>query len=341
MAALLLAGVALLGVIVYQTDLAELWNYLRRIGVWGVAAILGLFCLASVLETVSWQLKLLSIRLDIIWMYRLWKLRLVGEAFNIVTPLASLGGEPLKAALINSHYGIGYREAAASLILEQTVQNLALIPFLLIGFVLLLGAGVLPLPYQVAAGVGLMVFSTSIVLFFLVQRYKFFSRLGRGFGTRASAVLGLVHDLEDRLIVFYTCYGRRFALALALEFVSWMLSAVEIGLILRLLGYSAGFGEAWTIAAGVVLVRSGLFLVPAGIGVQEGAALLIGGALTGSPALGLAVSLVLRFREIIWVALGLVLGGLFTFESPRPGSSEPAAEAHGVKKALGSRDANG
>ncbi len=326
-AALLAVGTALLALILYRSDLTEVWIRLQQIGVWGITLVLALFFVVTVLETVSWQLKLPSIRpLTPAWIYRLWKVRLVGEAFNIVTPLASMGGEPLKAVLVKKRYGIGYGEASASLVLEQTVQNLALIAFLTAGFFLTFTVDALSASQRLAAGSGLALFSLAIVLFFLVQRLRLSSRLGGRLGDRVASVLQHVREFEGRLIDFYTRHRARFALSLAIEFVIWMLSAVEIFLILRFLGYAATFTEAWVVAAVVVLVRSALFFVPAGIGMQEGTFLLICGAITGSPILALAVSLIVRFRELVWVALGLGIGWSFSIDTARaaPPASVPS-----------------
>ncbi len=314
---LLLAGMALLGVIVYQTDLAEVWHRLREVGGWGIAIILIVYFFSFLAYTVSWHLTLPSARLDMHWTYRLWKVGMVGYAFNNVTPLASLGGEPIKAALLKRHYGISYREATASLLLAQTINMIALVIFLLTGCLLMFGADILPPRYQRTAGLGLVAFSVCILLFFLVQRYKLFSRVGgwvgRGqLGARALSLLDLVHEVENRVIAFYTGHRRRFAVAVVLAFFNWALGAVEVYYAMEFLGHPISFAAAWVIEAIALLVRSALFFIPANIGTQEGTFLLVVGAISGSPALGLAVALIRRFREITWICWGLALGWFFS-----------------------------
>lgn len=85
------------------------------------------------------------------------------------------------------------------------------------------------------------------------------------------------------------------------------------------LGAPVSFWEAWIIEATAQLVRAGLFFIPAGIGVQEGAFVLICGAITGTPALGVAVSIVRRIREVVWIAWGFLIG---TVARTGPSSSE-------------------
>ena len=73
------------------------------------------------------------------------------------------------------------------------------------------------------------------------------------------------------------------------------------------------------------LVRAGTFFIPASIGAQEGAFVVVFDALTGQAGLGLAAALVRRGRELIWIGLGLVVGWLYS-AAPAPGADEGQAE---------------
>lgn len=310
---LLVLGAVLLAVIVQQTDLGQVWAALCQVGWLGVLLLLGLHLVAFLLDTTTWYLTLPSARPDPQWLFRLWKAMMVGDAFNVVTPLGSLGGEPIKAALLRKHCGVGYREGTASLILAQTIVNLALVVILVIGFGLMLTTAPLPPTYAFAAGLGMVLFSVGILGFFLVQRTRFVSRaggwLGRGKrGVRARQVLQVVHEVEDRIVAFYTDTPGRLTLAVATSLLHWMAIILSAYVALRLLGQAATLTEAWVLTALVILVRSALFVVPAGLGPQDGTFVLVAGALTGSPAIGLALALLARFRELVWVVWGLAIG---------------------------------
>lgn len=344
----LLIGAALLAVIVYQTDLGEVWARLRQVGGWGILAILGVYLVRFVIDTAAWLATLPGLRRRGLWLYRLWKLRMVGSAFNKVTPLASLGGEPVKAAVLKEIYGIGYRQGTASLVLAKTTQTIALVIFLCAGFALTFATEALPPAHRFAAGVGLVSFSTAVVLFYLTQRHRLFSRfgglLGRGrLGRRLSAWLDPVRDVEDLLVAFYTRLRPRFALATGLCFVSWMCGVVEVYLALSFLGHPVSFADAFILEAVTVLVVSALFFVPANLGTQEGAIVVICAALTGSPALGLALSVIRRFREIVWVLWGLYLGWFYAVDA-KPvqaapgGAPEAATTARGGARGGGGAD---
>ncbi len=308
----LLIGFSLLGLVVYETDLAEVWARLRQVGWVGIVVILACNLGAFLCDTMAWQLTLPSVRWNPSWFYQLWKTRMVGNAFNHVTPFASLGGEPVKVVLLKKRYGLGYRETSASLVVERTVNSIALAVFLVAGFVVMMAAGSLPPAYRLAAGIGLGLLSAGIFGFFLVQRFKLFSRAGGWFGRkRAGGVLSFfatVGDVEDRLITFYTRHKLRFAAAVVLGIMGWILGAVEIYYALYFLGYTVTAADALVIEAITVLVRNTLFFIPAGIGAQDGAFVLVTQAIAGSATLGLAVALLRRFREIVWILWGLAIG---------------------------------
>jgi uncharacterized membrane protein YbhN (UPF0104 family) len=104
-----------------------------------------------------------------------------------------------------------------------------------------------------------------------------------------------------------------------LALVNWLLGAVEIYYTLIFLDRPVTWAEAWIIEAVAQMVRTGAFFIPAAIGVQEGAFLLICGAITGSAPIGVAVSVVRRIREIIWIAWGLLLSALYSLNNSKEG----------------------
>src|SRR5262249_44773014 len=149
---LLIAGSALLGAILTHADLREAWSRLHEVGGSGVAVLAALLFAASLTQAAMLIQTVPSARATPQWTYALWKLWMVGEAFNTVTPWASLGGEPLKAALLKKHYRVGLREATAALVLAQTINIIALVLFLVAGFVLMLRSPAIPATYRATAG---------------------------------------------------------------------------------------------------------------------------------------------------------------------------------------------
>jgi len=309
------AGLGLLALVVWNVDLTDVWAHAMRLGAFGAAVVLALYAAAFSLDTLAWQLALVEAPLDLRWWYRIWKIRLVGELLNGLIPAGGVGGEPVKAVMLKRYYGFGYREGAASLILGKTTDMISLVLFVAFAFVLVLLSEALPGVSIAVVGTGLGIFGLAIALFYLVQRHRLSSRIGAWCNgaqsrrwLRLDALLHQVRDVDDRLFHFYTRRRRRFLACLALGLLNWSLGALEVYVVLAFLGRPVSLAEAWIIEGVTQLVRNATFFIPGRIGSQEGAFLLLVGAVTGSAELGLAVALVRRARELVWFALGALVG---------------------------------
>ena len=314
---LLIGGTALLALTLVHADLGQAWNQLHDVGWSGVAVLTGLLFAASLAQAGILVQTVPTARPTARWARALWKTWMVGEAFNTVTPLGSFGGEPVKAALLKKHYGIGLREGTAALVLAQTIAIIALVAFLVAGFVLMLRSPVIPSAYRVTAGSALAGFAGCVLLLFLAQRHGMLSRVGRRLagtrvGGRAQTVVELVSDVEHRLITFYTRQRWRFVLALGLGFSYWLFGMLRTYATMAWLGRPITWTDAWMIEASLLLVRSVFFLVPENLGTQEAALVMSCGAITGSSTLGLAMAIVRRALELAWVAVGLLVGWTFS-----------------------------
>lgn len=313
-----LIGLGLLGVVLADVDVAEVADRVSMIG-WGLAVVLGLYCITFTLDSLTWLLALTDVKPSLRWLFRMWRVRIVGEVFNSVMPAAGMGGEPVKAVLLKKHYGIGYRAGTTSIILAKTVNMMALVLFLAAGFGLMWGSS-LPQNYKMVAGAGLAAFTLATVIFFSIQRLKVSSITGTWIsrwpvGRRLEEVLHHIHDMDDRLVRFYTVYRPRIVLVLVLALASWMVGILEIYFVMAFLGHPVTLTEAWIIEAVTQMVRAGTFFIPASLGAQEGAFLVICSAVTGSPSLGIAAAVVRRFREILWILFGVLIGSQYSLKS--------------------------
>lgn len=331
--AFVLLGAAILAAVLWHTDLAEVGERLAQLGLLGAAAVLGLYLLAFTLDAGVWMLTFIARRPSLAWLFRLFEIRLIGEAVNNATPLGSVGGEPVKAMLLRQYLGIGLREGVASLVLAKTCMMVGLVLFLSTGFALMLASERLPATMQFVAGAGLAGFAVGIALLVLVQRLGVAAmasgwasgRFGRGrHGERLKRWLDAIDDMDRQLVTFYARHLGRFFPAVLCSTGNWMLGAVELMVVMALFGQPIPFSDAIVIEALAQLVRAGTFFIPMSLGAQEGTFMLALGAITGQPALGLAVALVRRGRELVWLLLGLVMFWLFSGRPLHPDAPERA-----------------
>jgi hypothetical protein len=95
----------------------------------------------------------------------------------------------------------------------------------------------------------------------------------------------------------------------ALLFAAWFMDTVETWLILHVLGVRIGFVEVYSFEAGLSLVRSLAFFVPAGLGVQDLGYFAFFNALGIPDPMGVGAAFVLlkRTKELFWVIVGYLL----------------------------------
>ena len=140
---------------------------------------------------------------------------------------------------------------------------------------------------------------------------------------RAATLFDALHEIEDQLVDYYASQRRRFALSTTAVLGEWMSGVFATYVAVNLLGYPITFVEAFVIDSFVALVRSVFFFVPADLGTQEGAQVLICSGITGSPELGLALATIRRSRDLAILALGALFGTEYSLR--RRGGLDTAA----------------
>ena len=179
---LFLAGLGFLAFIIAEIDLAETWHLLSGVGI-GILLILFIYFLAFLIDTFTWQLTINHVPLSAVDL-PVFSDAVGREAFNNITPLAGMGGEVVKAVLLKKYYGIAYEDGVASLILAKTINVLALILFLAIGFWFVLDSPDLSPSYKSVAGAGLSALVVGVGSFSASEN-KMVSLIGEFFSRHA------------------------------------------------------------------------------------------------------------------------------------------------------------
>ncbi|MGF7160543.1 uncharacterized membrane protein YbhN (UPF0104 family) [Rhodoligotrophos appendicifer] len=321
----LAAGIALLVWILSESDLDAAIEVAARVGVLGLTAILFVFAAGFAAEIAAWALTFgTSLRAQ--WLWRLWRVNMVGEALSVVMPFGALGGEPFKALLLNRAYGVPYPTSSSSLVLVQTMFAMAQVPFVLIGLGLALASGVIPTAIvnsMIIAALGL----TVLMLFCLIAIHRrwlsalprFLDRSSR-FSSLSALIASLV-EIEHHLFDFFRRNPSRFISTLTLFFINWLFGVAEIWVILQLVDAPVSFWDCWIIEAAIVLIKSATFFVPAHLGSLEAVTIYVSSIFTGSTEIGLGLAILRRLRELIWTVVGLVIGAFYSWLWPTSGQS--------------------
>jgi len=297
-------GVAVVVWLVLQSDPAALFSVFPRIG-WGFVAIVMARAATVVIDCGAWRC--LLPRRDRPSFTTMLPLRWIAESINTTLPAAQIGGEVVRARLLQRRLDAPAR-GAASVAVDFCLSLLAQILFTLLGFVLL--ARISAAGWWPAAIAAVSVPLFAIFSWEMLVRRRLFVSLERGTAQigqrrlaaalqRLGAALGLLAESRPAL-----------AWSLSLHVASWLGHAGEAWLTLWLMGTPVGLAEAVLLESLSLAARSAAFLIPSGWGAQEAALVALAGV-TGLPAeTALALGLVKRAREFAVGLPGLVAWGI-------------------------------
>jgi hypothetical protein len=95
-------GLALFAWLLTQVDVEVLLREVLSVGVAGFAIILAISFVEFLVDVLSWQLTINTVPINIPWTTRLFLVRIAGEAYNMITPLAGMGDELVKRSSCTS-----------------------------------------------------------------------------------------------------------------------------------------------------------------------------------------------------------------------------------------------
>ena len=171
--------------------------------------------------------------------------RMIGEAINVMLPVAAVGGDIVRAMLLKSR-GVAGGVAAASTLVDLLLQAAAQALFALIGIALLLHvAGGAALASWAAKGVGLA--ALALGGFFAVQRFGGAHLVERALDALArrwpAAAAGSTLRLAESLNAIYADW-RALAASISLHELAWLMGAFETWIALRLMHMPVGIPTA-------------------------------------------------------------------------------------------------
>ncbi|MBR8208470.1 flippase-like domain-containing protein [Burkholderia cenocepacia] len=238
------------------------------------------------------------------------KLVWIRESINGLLPVARIGGEIVSFGLLRQA-GVRPATAVASLVADMQLTLISQLIFALvaIGYVL---ERVSSDAARVAAhlAIGMAALVPVLLLFALVQHARPFERamrvLNRVTSGKVVALVGESARTDQSIRMIWRRTGvvvRYLGIWQTLQFAGY---ALEIWLALHFLGADPTFAQALAIEALIQLVSSIAFLMPGGLGVQEGGFVLIGGLLGFDPPTCLALAGARRVRDLLFYLPGLL-----------------------------------
>jgi len=226
-------------------------------------------------------------------------LRFIREAINSLFPVAVVGGDLISARLL-TQFGIAGSLAVASVLVDIFIQVLCLLIFVLCGLGIVLDlAGAHRL--SAVPFVMLAMALPAVAGFFLALNFGAFEPVVRrllDFGKKRRWVLFTV-DLGGRLQEIWRNH-RGLLASLVVHLAGIFFGAAEVWVVLALMGHPVSVAEAVAIESLGQGSRAAVFIVPGGLGVQDGALIAVS-AIFGVPAeVALAMALIKRVPDLVF-----------------------------------------
>jgi len=304
----------------FEMSYAELWQKIQHAGYWFWAVIF-LWLPIYMLNAWSWYVIIndgqeghkLSF-------WRVFKYTVTGYALNYVTPVGVLGGEPYRIMELTPF--VGAPKASSSVILYAMMHIFSHFCFWAFSIVLFLlcyfdylnwGIGIILVLMSAFCALGIYFFMMGYRNGLAMKALRFFGRwplIGKriqGFTERNYAA---VEKVDRQIAELHAQRKTTFYWSLFLEFLARIVGCLEVMFILYMLPeneHSVHFTDCIIMQAFMSLFANLMFFIPMEMGTREGGFAMVTGSLHMSQANGVLTGLVTRIRELIWIAIGLML----------------------------------
>ena len=289
----------------FDVSFVELWEHLCHAGYW-LIPIIGVWLIIYAVNAWSWY-TIISSKIagtdEHVGFWRVYRLTITGYALNYATPV---GGYAMM------HFFAHFWFWFSSIFI----------------YLALAAVGDLPINTAIATLLGI------IIVFCLVAFYIFSKGYRNGLVVNVLGWIGHIpglkgwsrrfrerhadslQNIDQQIAALHAEDKRAFYVSLVLEYLSRVIQSSEVLFMLLLFGIDNGGGfsglvitylHSILIVSFTTLFANLIGFLPMQLGVQEGGFVLSIAALGLSAALGIFVSIICRVREIIWIAIGMLL----------------------------------
>ncbi len=296
--AVALCGAALAAYLVANAGVPAVLDALRAAGWVTLAAVSISHLLPTLLRGVSWRI-LFGGEARVGWIGFTWA-RWVREAVDNVLPILPVSGVLAGTRVL---FARGEHRAGASAVVDLTSELLGQVGFGLVGLALLVWLRPDD-PRVMWAALGMVIITLAFGGFLAAQLGGLFKLLGRVIdrvwqGRKAGGKKGRHAELfHDHIQSFYRLRAS-FIGSVAVHFVGWVASALEVWLALLLMGSALAVSQVMVIESLIFALRSVSFFVPWSAGIQESGYVVVGAIFGLTPDVALAISLLKRGRDLI------------------------------------------
>jgi len=308
-----LLGLLLFAYFVRKAGVSQIVAGIQRLG-FGFLLILAISAVRQIARSLAW---LRCFEAPYSLRFRdAFAARVMGDALGNIVPLASVAvAEPSKAAFVTDR--VPLMASLSALTLENIFYSLSVTIFIFSGTVALLLAFPLKPALRYASYGTLAVTILIVPLGYLIIRkqWKFISGpmsalQARGFGRAwLGKTIPRAQTLEDRIYGFYERNSNRLLTILALEMCFHLAGVLEIYTTLWFISdvVAPTLLTAFILESVNRVINIVFKFIPFRLGIDEAGTGMLAKALGFTQAIGAALAIVRKSRDLFWTAIGVAL----------------------------------
>ena len=318
-----IAGVLILGYMIYAIGLDVIWENVQKTG-WWFAPVIAIWLIVYILNALAWDTIMRDKKSPVKHhpsFLKVLKVTISGYAINYITPVVALGGEPYRILEMKEKFGT--HKATSSVLSYSIMHMLSHIVFWMVSIILIIVLLKPSVVLIVGCGVTFCIFAFLLYIIFKgykkglvgkvfswLEKIPFIKKPVRRF---AEKNFESFNEIDRNIVNLITNRKPAFFLALALELAARVIACFEILFIAKAVGIDIGLIDSIVIYAGSTLFANIMFFSPMQLGTREGGLALVLKIMGFAGSFGIYMGLVMRIRELFWIAVGLLLTRINTF----------------------------
>ena len=254
---------------------------------------------------LRWQviLKAYNIKIPFISLLRM---QISSYAISYLTPMARVGGEPLRIFMLKKEHNVDYKTGTVSVILDRYLEFLGSVAFGIVGLILFLFT---PISYKIKLILTLAIVLASILLLTFYYRLSknkpFFSKIS------PKKFKETMKDIDSKMSDFIINHKKEFIYSFLFYCLSGFLFLIEFKYLLLSFGVESTITDIILIVT--MLGATNFIPIPAQLGSLEAGQITLFKLLKGQGDIGMALSLLMRIRYLILVSIGFLIISHFGF----------------------------
>ncbi len=302
-------GILLTAKILKETPLKEIWITFKGTSPLIILGYIAVSVSLLLLHTWRWKI-IVKTEKDVPFM-SLFAYKIVGYGVSFITPAAKMGGEPLRAAMLQRH-GYKMNRALSTVVIDKVIDIATMAFLFILAVVLTVTTYAIPQDMFVLLVIGAVLFVGIMVYFYyqILNNKNLFVRIFRKLRldklkSMANAEKKIM-EFEKVIADFHKKRQDAFYKVLFLSAFAWLLMFAEFTLALAFFGIT---GTSFMNLFLVITIMGAAYMIPIplALGVLEAGEASLFTLLGLEAAAGVGLSILVRFRDLMWTFVATII----------------------------------